>query len=324
MWRYREAIPLDSNSPIVSFAEGFTPLLPVEIAGRQVLIKQEQLFPSGSYKDRGASVMISQIKQLGITKVVEDSSGNAGAAVAAYCAAAGIQCDIYVPESTSPSKLAQITRYGATLHKIPGSREDTAQAVMTAAEDTYYASHSWNPFFFHGTKTFAFEVCEQLGWQAPDTVILPVGNGTLLLGAYIGFSELVKSGIINRVPRFIGVQAQRCAPLFHAFTTHSDTVACAATGEKTMAEGIAIAAPIRGQQILAAVKHTGGEFITVNEMEILASLTAMFQKGHYIEPTSAAAIAGIKKYVEVQREMGTIDAHEVIVSAFTGHGLKST
>jgi threonine synthase len=201
MWRYREAIPIAQDAHVVSFDEGFTPLVQVAIRGISVWIKQDQLFPTGSYKDRGATVLISKVVELGIDRVVEDSSGNAGCAVAAYCARAGIECAIYVPESTSADKLAQIERYGADLHRIPGSREDTAHAVFKAAQDTYYASHSWNPFFFHGTKTFAFEVCEQLGWRAPDTVVLPVGNGTLLLGAAIGFRELRDAGVIERLPK---------------------------------------------------------------------------------------------------------------------------
>ena len=196
LWRYREAIPLTADASVVSFDEGFTALLQVSFNGRPVWVKQDQLFTTGSYKDRGATVLISQAAYLGVEAVVEDSSGNAGCAVAAYCARAGINCDIYVPADNSPAKLAQITRYGAGLKAIPGSREDTAAAVMQAAETTFYASHSWNPFFFHGTKTWAYEVCEQLGWHAPDTVILPAGNGTLLLGAAIGFKELALMGII--------------------------------------------------------------------------------------------------------------------------------
>ena len=207
-----------SKDATVSLGEGMTPLLTLQIGGREVLVKQDHLFPTGSYKDRGASVLISQVKSLGIRQVVEDSSGNAGCAIAAYCAKAGIGCDIYVPKDTAPAKLAQILSYGATLHKILGSREDTAAAVMEAAQTHYYASHSWNPFFFQGTKTFAYEVCEQMDWQAPDIVVLPVGNGTLLLGAYIGFKELVNSGIIHRIPCLIGVQAEGCAPLAKAFT----------------------------------------------------------------------------------------------------------
>lgn len=318
LWRYREAIPIKDDAHIVSFDEGFTPLINVSIEGKQILIKQEQLFSTGSYKDRGASVLISQVKALGIKRVVEDSSGNAGAAIAAYCANAGIECDIFVPETTSEGKLAQISLYGAHLHKIPGSREDTAAAVMLAADKNYYSSHSWNPFFFHGTKTFAFEVCEQLDWRAPDTVILPVGNGTLLLGAWIGFNELKRAKVIAKIPTLIGVQSANCAPLYHAFKENLQEVPTI-TGEKTLAEGIAIASPIRGKQILDAVRNSNGHFITVTEEEIKEALLEMCGKGYYIEPTSASTIAGIKKYLRLCNHRN----EELIVSAFTGHGLKS-
>ena len=317
LWRYREAIPLGDNSVITSFDEGFTPLIEVMIDGKAVFIKQDQLFPTGSYKDRGASVLISKVKELGIEEVVEDSSGNAGAAIAAYCARAMISCHIYVPDNTSPGKLAQIQLYGAELHKIPGTREHTAQAAVLAAEKVYYASHAWNPFFFHGTKTFAYEVSEQLGWRSPDTVILPVGNGTLLLGACIGFKEMLQARIIDRMPRVIGVQAENCAPLYRAYRQNLAEVPPAETKE-TLAEGIAIARPIRGHQIIDAVRQTGGEFIAISEDEIRKALVEICGQGYYIEPTSAATIAGIKKYLPLSVH------NEVIVSAFTGHGLKAT
>lgn len=318
MWRYREAIPIGGNVPLVTFGEGFTPMLAIEIAGRTVLVKQEHLFPSGSYKDRGASVLVTQIKHLGISHVVEDSSGNAGAAMATYCANAGIECDIYVPASTSEGKLAQVQAMGARLYKIPGSREDTATAVMAAANIFYYASHTWNPFFFQGTKTFAFEVCEQMGWQAPDAVILAVGNGSLLLGAYMGFSELFKAGIISRLPRLIGVQAANCAPLATAWQENRDDIQASAQQE-TYAEGIAIRTPLRGKQILEAIRQTRGTLLTVSEPEIRESLEHMCRKGFYIEPTSAATIAGVKKFLE----QNFIENQQNLVTVFSGHGLKT-
>ena len=316
MWRYREAIPIDHDKNIVSFDEGFTPMLKIDFDGYPIMIKQDHLFPSGSYKDRGASVLISKIKELGISNVVEDSSGNAGSAVAAYCAKANIKCEIYVPEKTSPGKLAQIQNYSAKLNKVPGSREDTANAVLKAAKNVYYASHTWNPFFFHGTKTFAFEVAEQLGWTAPDTVILPVGNGTILLGAYIGFYELFSANIIKKIPKLIGIQAENCAPLFHTFSKNQKSSPLF-TLKPTIAEGIAIAKPARGVEIIEAVKKTDGKIMTVTESEIMESHKIMGKKGYCIEPTSAATTAGICKYLQ------TISKRETIVSIFTGHGLKA-
>ncbi|UCH98751.1 MAG: threonine synthase [Candidatus Aminicenantes bacterium] len=323
MWRYREAIPIEKDADIISFDEGFTPLIEVNIAGKKVLVKQEQLFTSGSFKDRGASVLISKVKALGIREVAADSSGNAGSAIAAYCAAAGIDCHIFVPADTSPGKLAQIQLYGATLNKIPGTREDTANAVLKAADTIYYASHYWNPFFFQGTKTFAYEVCEQLDWKSPDTLILAVGNGSLLLGAYIGFNELRQAGIIEKIPRLIGVQAENCAPLVKAFKENSKKIP-GIQKKKTIAEGIAVAIPIRGNQVLEAVRQTGGDMIAVSETEIKRWLKEMCGKGYYIEPTSAAVIAGVARYIRNRNHQQQKSvSHEMIVTVFTGHGLKA-
>jgi threonine synthase len=317
MWRFRGALPLPDDAQIISLDEGNSPLTALMIGEREVLVKQEQLFPTGSYKDRGVSLMITKAAQLGIQRVVEDSSGNAGCAVAAYCAKAGIECDIYVPASASLGKLAQIGMYGAHLHRIPGSREDTAQAVMEAAQSAYYASHSWNPFFFHGTKTFAYEICEQLGWEAPDTLVLPAGNGTLLLGAWIGFNDLLKAGIIQHLPKLVAVQAAACPPLFEAFVQGRDE-AVPVEQQPSLAEGIAIVHPVRGAQMLAAVRQSGGTFLVVSEAEISAALQRVARQGHYIEPTSAAIIAGVEQYVRTGADEDTI------VTAFTGHGLKAT
>jgi len=317
MWRYREAIPVPSDANIISFTEGFTPLVEVDFAGKPVLMKQEQLFPTGSFKDRGASVLVSKVKELGIKEVVEDSSGNAGSAISAYCAKAGIKCHIFVPEGTAAGKVAQIQFYGARLNRVPGTREDTARAALQATAKAYYASHSWNPFFFQGTKTFAFEVCEQLDWKSPDTVVLPVGNGTLLLGACIGFKELLEAGITDQIPKIIAVQSENCAPLSQAFRENLAEIPTI-NKKDTIAEGIAVANPIRGRQIVAAVRQSRGDFLVVSDNEIKKSLKEVCQKGYYIEPTSAVVVAGLKKYLPES------NPGEVIVSAFTGHGLKTT
>lgn len=317
LWRYREAIPIERDWNIVSFDEGFTPLVPFQFDGTTVWIKQDHLFPTGSYKDRGAAVLISKVRELGIQTVVEDSSGNAGCAIAAYCAKAGIECYIYVPDSTSPAKLAQIQMYGAKLKLIPGSREDTAHAVLEAAKTHYYASHSWNPFFFQGTKTIAYEIFEQLGQRAPDALVLPAGNGTLLLGAAIGFNELKAIGLISTSPKIIAVQSENCAPLVKAFQQNLSTIPLVHK-KATLAEGIAIAEPVRGTQIISAVRQSGGTFLTVKDQEIERSLICLCRQGVYIEPTAAATIAGVEKYI---RNLGQ---DELIVSVFTGHGLKST
>ncbi len=315
MWRYREALPIEKDEHIVSFDEGFTPLLKTEINGKPVRIKPENLFPTGSFKDRGASLLISRAKELGIRKIVEDSSGNAGAAVAAYAARAGIACDIYVPEATSPAKLAQIRMYGAALHKIPGSRENTARAAMEAAEHHFYASHVWNPFFFQGTKTCAFEIWEQLGFTAPDTLLVPTGHGTLLIGAYLGFRDLLDRDLIPGLPKLVAVQAAGCAPLYRMWRDQLTDVPPVESGG-TVAEGIAIAEPSRAAQILDILRDTGGEVLSVTDGEIQTALVDFCKRGWYIEPTSATAIAAVGKY--------PISEGETVVVPLTGHGLKST
>ncbi len=317
MWRYREAIPIEKDENVVSFDEGFTPLLPIHINNHTIWVKQDHLFQSGSYKDRGASVLISHVKEIGVKSVVEDSSGNAGAAIAAYSAKAKVKCDIFVPEKTSSSKISQIMAYGARIHKIGQTREETAKAGLREAENKYYASHVYNPYFLQGTKTFAYEVTEQLGWKAPDVVILPVGNGTLLLGAYIGFTDLFKAGITKKVPKIIGVQAANCAPLAAAFSTKIGKASFHV--KSTVAEGIAIAIPMRANQIIDAVKRTKGHFVTVKEEEIMSSLEEMAKSGYHMEPTAAATFAGVQKYIRGSESR----KNEVIVSAITGHGLKN-
>ncbi len=315
MWRYRESIPIRHEASTLSMGEGFTPLERMEINGSEVLIKIDYLFPTGSYKDRGASVLVSKMREWGVKKVVEDSSGNAGSAIAAYCAKAGIECDIYVPQATSPGKLVQIQAYGATVIRVEGSREKTAKRAMKAASGTPYASHCWNPFFLHGTKTFAFEVWEQLGWRIPDTLVLPVGHGTLFLGAYLGFEELKEARLIKKIPRLVAVQSAFCAPLYQAFKKGWQETRPIEKKE-TVAEGIAIAEPVRGRQILEAIRETDGEVLVVTEKEILETMKAMGRRGHFIEPTSAATIAGLRQYLGKRRR-------EVVVSTLTGMGLKS-
>jgi len=316
LWRYREAVPIYHETSILSMQEGFTPLEEITFDGNHTLLKMDYLFPTGSYKDRGATVLMSKMKEWGVQRVVEDSSGNAGSAMAAYCAKAGIECEIYVPQDTPSEKTVQIQAYGATLRKVQGSRERTAEVATEAASKIPYASHCWNPFFLHGTKTFAFEVWEQMDWKAPDVLVLPIGHGTLFLGVDTGFKELKEAGMIRRVPRLVGVQSAACAPLYRAFR-NGWTEPRPIEKRETVAEGIAIAEPVRGRQILEAIHRTDGEILAVTEKEIGITLKEMGRRGHFIEPTSAATIAGLKKYLRKKSR------RETVVSTLTGTGLKS-
>ncbi len=214
----------------ISLGETETPILKKELYGARIYLKMDQYMPTGSFKDRGSVVLVNKLKEMGIEEVVEDSSGNAGASIAAYCAAAGIKCRIYVPENTSDARLGQIAAYGADIVKVPGGRDSASRAAQEAAAKTYYASHVYNPLFFEGTKSLAYEIYVQLGF--PDTIFLPAGNGTLLLGAYIGFKEL------GLLPKIVAVQSENCCPLFNKFYDLPATEV-----KPTIAGGIAIASP---------------------------------------------------------------------------------
>ncbi|MBC7109435.1 MAG: threonine synthase [Archaeoglobi archaeon] len=311
IWRYFEVLPIEDPSSIISFKEGFTPLLRAELFNREVLLKMEYLFPTGSFKDRGSSVMISKLRELGVREIVEDSSGNAGASISAYSARAKIKCHIFVPERAPETKITQIEFFGAEIHRIKGSRDEVAERAREFAENRYYASHSWNPFFLHGTKTFAYEIVEQLNWKIPDAIIFPVGNGTLLLGAYIGFRELREIGLIEEIPRLIGAQSSSCAPLFRAFRENSKELPEVEMRE-SIADGISVSKPVRWREILRAIRETDGEVIAVEESEIIEALKELGRNGFYVEPTSAVPLAALRR----------IEGREDFLIPLTGSGLK--
>ncbi len=316
LWRYRAMLPLPDAQSIISLGEGFTPLVETQVYGANIHCKLEFLAPTGSFKDRGTAVLINVLRELGVEKVVEDSSGNAGASLAAYAARSGIEAEIYVPAYASPAKLHQIAVYGARLIKVEGPRERAAEAVQeAAAQGAYYASHYYNPFTLEGLKTIAYEIWEQVGGRAADNVVLPVGHGTLLLGAYRGFQDLLSAGLIERLPRLFAVQAETCAPLYEA---HQRGLEDASPIEKdeTVAEGISIAQPVRGRQILAAVRETGGAVLAVSDEETLHARDQLARRGLYVEPTSAVAIAALRQLGDL------IKSEELTIVPLTGSGLK--
>ena len=212
LWRYRAAIRVEDRGR-VSLGEGFTPLVETQWAGRRLLFKCEHLMPTGSFKDRGAAVMVSHLKQAGVEALLEDSSGNAGASIAAYAAAAGIHARIMAPAGAPAAKRIQIAAAGAELLEVAGDRGAVEQAALAAAEELFYASHNRQPFFLEGVKTLAFELWEQLGFRAPAAVAAPCGNGANILGLYLGFRELQEAGEIEALPRLHAVQAANNAPI---------------------------------------------------------------------------------------------------------------
>ncbi|WP_247002609.1 pyridoxal-phosphate dependent enzyme [Halosolutus gelatinilyticus] len=324
LWTFFEFLPIEQH---VTFYEGFTPLVEAPDWGAD--FKLEYVFPTGSFKDRGATTTLSRAVELGVERVIEDSSGNAGAAIATYAARAGIEADIYVPADVKQSKLMTIQRADARPVRIEGTREDVTAACLDAVEgdggeagdvprqtgEGWYASHAWNPAFYAGTMTFAFEVAAQRGWAVPDALVLPIGHGTLFLGAYRGFTLLNEAGIVDGMPRLLGAQATGYAPIVDALggdTTDEDG------NGTTIADGIKISAPARKDEILEAIDATNGDAIAIGSDPIETALDRLHRGGFYVEPTCAVAPAALRRY----READVLSEDDVVVP-LTGSGLKT-
>lgn len=318
VWRYARALPVDV-AHAVSLGEGWTPLLDGRWHDAPVRYKLEFTMPTGSFKDRGMTVMVSYLKSRGVDRVLEDSSGNAGASLAAYAAAAGLRCRILVPETASYPKIAQIAACGAEVVTIEGSRQDVAEAALGQSAEMFYASHNWQPFFVEGTKTLAYELWEQSGFRAPDNVVVPLGYGSNVLGADRGFAELLRAGEITRRPRLFGVQAAHCAPYEVAFRAGLETLGHVEV-RPTVAEGIATPKPTRVAEVLRAVRDTGGTVVAVEEAEIVQALRELARRGFYVEPTAAAAGAGLTRLLA----SGVVRPQEDTVLVLTGSGLKAS
>jgi threonine synthase len=289
-----------------------TPVSRERMGEERIDLKLEYLAPTGSFKDRGASVLLSRLKEMGIEEILEDSSGNAGCSLAAYAAAAGIRCRVLVPENVPEGKALQIASYGAILERIPGSRDDVAQEALRRAETSFYASHNWQPFFIQGTKTFAFEVAEQLS-RLPDAIFYPVGNGSLLVGSYKGFYEMKTLGWIDKIPRLIGVQTVSHPPIYEAVTGQS----CLSRAEKTIAGGIAIGKPTRLKQVSEVIRKTDGTVFVVTDDQIREAQRDLARRGYLVEPTAAAALAGYRIW-----RSAAGDKEQKVLIPLTGSGLK--
>ena len=319
LWRYAAALPIAVSAP-VSLGEGVMPLVERPFRGGRALFKLEWFAPTGSFKDRGATVMVSVLRQQGVTRILEDSSGNGGSAIAAYAAAAGMGAKIVAPASTQPGKIVQTRAHGAEVELIPGTRQDTADAAVAQSAAIFYASHNWQAFFLQGTKTVAYELWEDLGFRAPDNVIIPTGAGSNVLGCDIGFGELLRAGAIDHLPRLFAVQPQNCAPIAASVAAGADDFIEGGLVAPTIAEGAAIARPVRPREVLAALRRSGGGAVAVSEAEITAAVFDLAAQGLYAEPTSAMAAAGLARLWA----SGAITERETTVVLLTGTGAKAT
>lgn len=319
LWRYRDILPpIGPHAESVSMGEGGTPLLLEQWNGLRVGFKLEFVNPTGSFKDRGSSLLVSFLSAWGIRDVVDDSAGNAGASLAAYGARAGLRVRIFAPAHTSAAKRAQIQVYGAELVLVEGPRPRATEAALDAVRTgAYYASHAYHPMFLEGVATMGYELFEQLGGQMPEHLIFPVGHGSLIVSTYLAAKRLQAAGALHTIPRFFAAQSQACAPVFTAWQNSWEDIQEVASGN-TIAEGISITRPAWGRYILKAVRESGGAVLTVSDGEILAAREALAKRGLYVEPTAAVPFAALMRLRE------RFDTHELIVLPLTGHGLKSS
>lgn len=316
LWRYHEVIPLGEQLAPFSLGEGVTPLVDDVLVHTPVHFALEYVSPTGSYKDRGAALLVAVASSLGATDLVDDSSGNAAISLAAHAGRAGLRVRVLVPEDAPPSKPRLARELGAEVVRVSGGRAGAAAAaIREAASGAFYASHAWSPFFLHGVKTLAYSLAEALRWSAPGAVVVPVGNGGLLLGLDLGFRELRRHGMIGHRPALIGVQAASCAPLAQAFE-RGDESPEPVPEQPTAADGVRVGAPPRGAEVLHAVSQ-GGRIDSVTEEEIETARRTLWKKGYLVESTGAVAAAYVvREGAALRRRYGDL------VVALTGSGLK--
>lgn len=321
LWRYGSMLPvLKPQQTPVTLGEGWTPLISDQWAERQVYWKMDAWMPTGSYKDRGVSVMVNWFKGQGAETLVDDSSGNAGASIACYAARAGLRSIIYVPESAPEPKKAQVAIYGAELVEVPGPRDLATRAAEAATQhsrEIVYASHAWHPAFLLGQMTCAWEIWEQLDGNVPDWIVSPAGHGGLLLGVCRGFQHLMASGITNRMPRVVAVQAEPYTSIYDAFHDNLETIDVGPRMERINADGIAISYPVRWKALVEAIRQANGTVVAVSDEDVMVVHHQLAEQGIFVEPTSATVALAIRQLA------GEFGPNEKVVGILTGHGLKN-
>ncbi len=317
IWRYRRWLPASAGRP-VTLGEGGTPLVPTRLHGVRVQAKLELCAPSGSYKDRGSAVLAAALAAAGAKLAVEDSSGNAGASLAAYLAHIGCDFRLFVPQGTPPTKLRQARVFGAEIDATAGSREAAADlaAAAATAPGAVYASHVFSPYFLAGVMTLAFELWADRDGCGPDDVVVPAGNGLLVLGLWRGFQSLAAAGMIARPPRLHAVQAAACAPLAAAWQAGQGEPQAVVPGV-TAADGVRVARPARGAAVLAAILDCGGSIQAVDEPDIARAQAEVARAGWWVEPTGAVAVAALPALRD------RLEPGSATVVLLTGSGLKT-
>ena len=326
MWRYREVMPVESDANIVSLGEGWTPLLHAVRLGEslgmtRLLIKDESLNPTQSFKARGMSAAVSMALELGVTKLAAPSAGNAGGALAAYAARAGIEAHIFMPRDTPLANVVECRKTGAHVTLVDGLITDCGQQIARRkdVEGWFDVSTLKEPYRVEGKKTLGYELAEQLGWRLPDVILYPTGGGTGLVGMWKAFDEMETMGWIGSDrPRMVSVQAAGCAPIVRAFesgATHADEFRDAST----VASGLRVPKAIGDFLILDALRKSGGTAVAVSDEELIAAVGEIgSREGMFVAPEGAACLPALQKLLQ----RGEVNRGEEVVFFNTGAGIK--
>jgi len=320
-WRYLPLLPIENPEFIQPLEVGWTPIYSLKntadnLGIKSLWVKDDGRNPTASFKDRASSVAVVKALEKKTKIITAASTGNAASSLSAFTALAGLETIIFVPKNAPQAKLAQLLLFGAKVLQVNGNYDQAFDLCCQAAEKWgwYNRSTAINPYLGEGKKTAALEICEQLNWQIPDYVFVSVGDGCILQGTWKGFKDFYQIGMIDRLPKIVGVQAEGSAPLYHAWKNGLDQ--CQVIVPETVADSISVGYPRDQQKALKAVKESGGEFITVSDSEILQSISFLAENaGVFAEPAGAAAFAGFKKLSE------KLQNKEIVVMV-TGNGLK--
>lgn len=326
MWRYRALLPLPADAPVPMILVGATPVsaaprLAARAGVARLYIKDDGRSPTASFKDRASALAVALARAQGARVVATASTGNAAAALAGMSAAMNQPCVIFVPASAPPAKIAQLLAYGASVFAVQGTYDQAFDLCLDACQRMgwYNRNTGYNPFMAEGKKTAAYELCEQLGWQVPDALFVSVGDGCIIAGIHKGLRDLHALGLIDRLPRLYGIQANGSNFLTEAFEKNEDVLTKAPINARTVADSIAAGLPRDRIKAMTAVKDTGGAFLSVSDEAILAAIPDLAQgSGVFAEPAAATAWAGVL----AARERGLVNASETIAVLITGSGLK--
>jgi threonine synthase len=328
MWRYREILPVRRSENVVTLGEGWTPLIPTRRLGeslglKNLLVKDEGIIPTGSFKARGLSAAISKAKELGIKRVALPSAGNAAGAIAAYGARAGIEVYVFMPEDAPKVNAVESDVVGGKVVFVKGLISDAGKLVKEGAQEMgwFNVATLGEPYRVEGKKTMGLEVAEQLDWKLPDVIIYPTGGGTGIIGMWKVFDELEEMGWIgSERPRMVSVQAEGCSPIVKAYIEGKEESQFF-EGANTVAAGLRVPKALGDFLILNAVRESKGTAIAVSDEELMADVRLISRlEGIFACPEGAATISALRKMVEA----GEVDRDESVVLFNTGSGLKYT